>query len=116
MLRNTLLVRGRQLECVPRWGPRSIDFCLKPTHPYVCPYISVPLSKPNNVEQQQHHPFPPADPAVKPYARHYAVCLETQHFPDAVNRKEWAESVLLQPGATYLERSRHVFTVDGGGA
>ncbi|CAM9993909.1 unnamed protein product, partial [Hapterophycus canaliculatus] len=54
----------------------------------------------------------PADPSDRPHARHYAVCLETQHFPDAVNREEWADSVLLQPGGTYLEQARHVFTID----
>eukprot|EP00904_Undaria_pinnatifida_P013483 jgi/Undpi1/9265/HiC_scaffold_26.g11723.m1 len=53
------------------------------------------------------------DPRDKPHSRHYAVCLETQHFPDAVNQSDWAESVLMQPGATYLQRSRHVFSVDG---
>ncbi|CAM9452217.1 unnamed protein product [Scytosiphon promiscuus] len=53
------------------------------------------------------------DSSDRPYARHYAVCLETQHFPDAVNHQEWADSVLLQPGGTYLERARHVFTFDG---
>lgn len=55
-----------------------------------------------------------ADPADRPHVRHYAVCLETQHFPNAVNRQEWADSVLLQPVATYLERAKHVFTVNTG--
>lgn len=36
-----------------------------------------------------------------------AFCLETQHFPDAVNHPDWA-SVILRPGAEY--RSRTVFT------
>ncbi|CAM9487291.1 unnamed protein product [Ectocarpus sp. 6 AP-2014] len=53
------------------------------------------------------------DPADRPHARHYAVCLETQHFPAAVNHEGWVESVLLQPGGKYLERTRHVFTVQG---
>ncbi len=54
-----------------------------------------------------------ADPADKPHLRHNAVCLETQHFPDAVNHKDWAGSVLLGPGGTYLERAKHVFSADG---
>ncbi|CAM9615291.1 unnamed protein product [Ectocarpus fasciculatus] len=54
------------------------------------------------------------DPADRPHARHYAVCLETQQFPAAVNHEGWAGSVMLQPGGKYLERTRHVFTVDGG--
>eukprot|EP00903_Cladosiphon_okamuranus_P010539 g9969.t1 len=53
------------------------------------------------------------DPANKPHAQHYAVCLEHQHFPDAVNRPKWAGSTLLEPGGTYLERARHVFSVVG---
>ncbi|CAM9892873.1 unnamed protein product [Ectocarpus sp. 4 AP-2014] len=53
------------------------------------------------------------DPADRPHARHYAVCLETQHFPAAVNHEGWVESVLLQPGGKYLERTKHVFTVQG---
>jgi len=38
------------------------------------------------------------------FARHAAVCLETQAFPNAVNVPEWREQVLLEPGQTY----RHV--------
>jgi len=53
-----------------------------------------------------------ADPAEKPHLRHNAVCLETQHFPDAVNHEDWAGSVLLEPGGTYLERAKHVFSAD----
>lgn len=47
-----------------------------------------------------------------PHVQHNAVCLETQHFPDAVNNQEWADSVLLKPGETYLEHARHVFSAD----
>jgi aldose 1-epimerase len=36
-----------------------------------------------------------------------AFCLETQHFPDAVNHPEWT-SVILRPGSEY--RSRTIFT------
>lgn len=55
---------------------------------------------------------PHADPADEPHVRHNAVCLETQHFPDAVNHEAWRDSVLLAPGASYRERARHVFGVD----
>lgn len=48
--------------------------------------------------------------------RHYAVCLETQHFPNAVNHPEWADAVLLKPEAMYRQRAVHVFTFDGAGA
>lgn len=52
-----------------------------------------------------------ADTADRPHLQHNAVCLETQHFPDAVNKDAWRDSVLLMPGETYLQRSRHVFGV-----
>ena len=55
----------------------------------------------------------PADPADKPHTRHNAVCIETQHFPDAINRPKWHGSTLVEPGGTYLERARHVFSVLG---
>lgn len=51
------------------------------------------------------------DPVDMPHLRHNAVCLETQHFPNAVNQPEWADSVLIPPGGVYKERARHVFTV-----
>src|SRR5207253_4292714 len=34
------------------------------------------------------------------YGQHTAFCLETQHFPDAVNRPEFP-SVIVRPGAPY---------------
>jgi aldose 1-epimerase len=34
------------------------------------------------------------------YAKHTGFCLETQHFPDSVNRPEFP-SVILRPGNTY---------------
>ena len=39
----------------------------------------------------------------RPYVKHSAVCLETQHYPDSPNRPEFPSTV-LQPGETY----RHV--------
>lgn len=75
--------------------------------------MAVPSLKTRD-NQTQSRLIPHADPADRPHARHYAVCLETQHFPDAVNRQEWANAVLLQPGVTYLERAKHVFTVGTG--
>ncbi len=38
------------------------------------------------------------------------MCLETQHFPDAVNQPSFP-SILLEPGATYQTRSAYVFSV-----
>ncbi|HVT79496.1 MAG TPA: aldose epimerase family protein [Phycisphaerae bacterium] len=34
------------------------------------------------------------------YHRHHGFCLETQHYPDAINRPEWP-SIVLQPGQKY---------------
>jgi len=38
------------------------------------------------------------------FARHSAVCLETQAFPNAIDVSEWREQVILEPGEQY----RHV--------
>jgi aldose 1-epimerase len=46
------------------------------------------------------------------YHRRNGFCIETQHFPDAVNqqgRPGWP-SVLLQPGETYTQRTIHWFS------
>lgn len=39
-----------------------------------------------------------------PETQHNAVCLETQHFPDAINQPAFA-SVLLRPGERYAQRT-----------
>ena len=36
------------------------------------------------------------------YRQGDALCLETQHFPDSVNHKEFP-SIILQPGQTYQQ-------------
>jgi aldose 1-epimerase len=46
------------------------------------------------------------------YPRHGALCLETQVFPDAINRRGgigWPDPV-LRPGSTYRHRMEHRFT------
>jgi len=48
--------------------------------------------------------------AGKPAKKHYAFCLETEHFPDSPNRPEYP-SVVLRPGQTYHEVTVHKFTV-----
>ncbi|MBI3465214.1 MAG: galactose mutarotase [Planctomycetes bacterium] len=45
----------------------------------------------------------------KPYNHRSAVCLETQHYPDAVNRPEFP-SVVLQPGETYRQVTVFAFS------
>ena len=43
------------------------------------------------------------------YRQHTAFCLETQHFPDSVNRPEFP-SVILRPDQTYRHTTVHKFS------
>ncbi len=43
------------------------------------------------------------------YKKHWGLCLETQHFPDSINKPDWP-SVVLRPGATYRHLMIHRFT------
>jgi aldose 1-epimerase len=44
------------------------------------------------------------------YGKHGGLCLETQHFPNAVNTPAFA-SVVLRPGRTYRQLTVHRFSV-----
>ncbi|WP_419034497.1 aldose epimerase family protein [Dysgonomonas gadei] len=44
------------------------------------------------------------------YPMRAAVCFETQHFPDSVNRPEYP-SVILRPGETFKSKTIHAFSV-----
>jgi len=44
------------------------------------------------------------------YHKHYGLCLETQHFPDSVNKPDWP-SIILRPGQRYRHVTVHKFTV-----
>ncbi len=44
------------------------------------------------------------------YKKHAGFCLETQHFPDSVNQKDFP-SVILKPGDTYSQKTSYVFGV-----
>ncbi len=46
------------------------------------------------------------------YKQHYAICLETQHYPDTPNHCNFP-STLLTPGETYFHETKMVFGVDG---
>ncbi len=46
----------------------------------------------------------------KVYNQHGAVCLETEGYPDAVNRQSFP-SVILQPGELYREVTTHRFSI-----
>lgn len=44
------------------------------------------------------------------YGRHHGFCLETQHYPDSVNRPEWP-STILRPGGRYQSVTEFRFGV-----
>jgi aldose 1-epimerase len=46
----------------------------------------------------------------KAYRKHYAFCLETQHFPDSPNHPNFP-STILEPGKTYKTTTVHKFSV-----
>ena len=45
------------------------------------------------------------------YNQRTAVCLETQHYPDSPNKKDWP-SVVLEPGQTYNSECIYKFSVE----
>jgi aldose 1-epimerase len=45
------------------------------------------------------------------YKKHYAVCLETQHFPDSVHHPNFP-NVILRPGEVYRQATVHKFTAE----
>ena len=44
------------------------------------------------------------------YPARAAVCFETQHFPDSINKPEYP-SVVLRPGEVLRSRTIHKFTI-----
>lgn len=50
------------------------------------------------------------------YDKHDGFCLETQHYPDSVNKEglEGWDSVILRPGETYHHLMVHAFSTTGG--
>ena len=44
----------------------------------------------------------------RPYEKHAAVCLETQHYPDSPNHPDWPSTV-LRPGQTYKSTTVYRF-------
>jgi aldose 1-epimerase len=43
------------------------------------------------------------------YGQYHGFCLETQHFPDAVNHSNFP-STILRPGQTYRTTTRYAFS------
>ncbi len=46
------------------------------------------------------------------HAQHSAFCLETQQFPDSINKPAWRDRVVLKPGKTYTHTMIHRFTAE----
>ena len=46
----------------------------------------------------------------KTYKKHYGFALETQHFPDSPNQKDFP-STILEPGETYESTTVYKFSV-----
>lgn len=44
------------------------------------------------------------------YAQYAGFCLETQHYPDSINKPDWP-SVVLEPGKTYTHTTVYAFGV-----
>jgi aldose 1-epimerase len=55
--------------------------------------------------------FLDGQPGSGGFAQHSAFCLETQHFPDAPNRSNFA-TTLLKPGEHYHQKTIHKFSVE----
>jgi len=47
----------------------------------------------------------------KPYAKHHAFCLETQHYPDSVNHPSFP-STIVRPGKTYRSKTIYKLTAE----
>jgi len=43
------------------------------------------------------------------YKKNAALCLETQHYPDSINQKNFP-SVVLKPGSTYKTTTVYAFS------
>jgi aldose 1-epimerase len=50
-----------------------------------------------------------------PCAKHQALCLETQQFPDAVHHPNFP-SIVLRPGETYHHIAKYIFTIEEQGS
>lgn len=49
-------------------------------------------------------------PSGRPWLRRSAICLETQHFPDAPNQPEFPGTI-LRPGETYRSQTIYRFSI-----
>ena len=49
----------------------------------------------------------------KTYGKNWAICLETERFPNAVNLPDWRRQAILPAKTPYLSVTEFVFTTKG---
>ena len=90
---------GEMALAVECYSPKSgIEMKIYTTEPGVQVYTGNWMS--GNFEGKHGHRYP---------AR-AAVCFETQHFPDSINKPEYP-SVILRPGEVFKSKTSHQFSV-----
>ncbi|GBP13541.1 Aldose 1-epimerase [Eumeta japonica] len=99
--------------CVSNYGNKSLAFVARAFHPPSGRYMELHSDQPGVQFYTSNFLPAPADPALVGkggvgYRRHGAFCLETQNYPDAVNRPHFPD-VVLKPGDTYVHRIRYSF-------
>jgi aldose 1-epimerase len=55
--------------------------------------------------------FLDGSPEVGGFNKHFACCLETQHYPDSPNRRDFP-SAILRPGETFQQTTVHKFSTE----
>jgi len=80
------------------------------THPASGRVLTIATDQPGIQLYSGNFLFGQAGKGGKTYPQRSAVCLETQHFPDSVNRPEWP-SIILEPGQEYHHTCIYGFSV-----
>ncbi|MDR1714473.1 MAG: galactose mutarotase [Prevotella sp.] len=99
---HTMILDKKEGECalaVECYSPKtSIQMNISTSEPGVQIYTGNWMT--GNFEGKHGHRYP----------MRAAVCFETQHFPDSVNRPEYP-SVILRPGEIFKSKTIHAFSV-----
>ncbi|XP_033223586.1 aldose 1-epimerase isoform X2 [Belonocnema kinseyi] len=97
--------------CLPDSASKKTKFDAKVIHPTSGRFLEVFTNQPG-VQFYTSNTFPETGilgKSGKRYFKHGALCLETQNYPDAINHKNFPDSV-LRPGNVY----RHIVTYKVG--
>ncbi len=81
-------------------GGKSLTLAARVTEPTTGRIMEVMTTEPGVQFYTGNHVNIAAGKGGKPYAKRSAFCLETQHYPDTPNKKEFP-TTLLKPGQTY---------------